>query len=100
LKRWLFQLTQKRVQSLHGSFDESVLIDWALKKENFNISDSSKAGHNKAIQISGKAFEAIAFISGVDKHRFEQMFDDMENNQMKNVDSFPKTLIQAYSFLS
>jgi hypothetical protein len=28
------------------------------------------------------------------------MFDKLENDQMKNVDSFPKTLIDAYNFLS
>jgi hypothetical protein len=55
---------------------------------------------SQAAQTPSEAFESIAFLSGADKNKYEQMFDDLENDQIKNVDSFPKTLINAYNFLS
>jgi hypothetical protein len=48
---------------------------------------------------SNQAFESIAFLSGADKNKYGQVFDDLEIDQMKYVDSFPKILIDAYNFL-
>jgi len=116
-KKRLFQLTQKQGQSLQeyhktfqahleviqglgGSFDGKDLVNWALKSKDINAPDASEADHVKAIQTSSETFEAVAFLSGADRYQFGRMFDDLENDQMKNVDSFPKTLVQAYNFLS
>jgi hypothetical protein len=38
-------------------------------------------------------FESTAFLSGADKNKYGHTFDDLENDQMRIVDSFPKTVI-------
>jgi hypothetical protein len=115
-KRKLFLLTQKRgqslqdyhkgfqaqlyvIQSLGGSFDGRDLIDWAYRKDGIDPYTATENQQRHAAQTSSEALESIAFLSGADKNKYGRMFDDLENDQMKNVDSFPKTLIDAYNFL-
>ena len=95
-----FQAQLEVIQGLGGSFDGKDLVNWALKKNDIDPPTASNIQHARAVQTSSEAFEAIAFLSGADKHRYGRMFDDLENDQMKNVDSFPKTLMEAYNFLS
>jgi hypothetical protein len=95
-----FQAQLEVIQSIGGSFDGNDLINWALEKEGIHPSNADDAQRKKARQTSSDAFESIAFLSGADKQRYGRMFDDLENDQMKNMDSFPKTLIDAYNFLS
>jgi hypothetical protein len=116
-KRKLFILTQKRgqslqyydkgfqaqldvIQSLGRSFDGKDLISWAYRKDGIDPYTATENQPRHAAQTSSEAFESIAFLSGADKNKYGRMFDDLENDQMKNVYSFPKTLIDAYNFLS
>jgi hypothetical protein len=59
-----------------------------------------KHQQRQAAQSSSEEFESTAFLSGADKNKYGQTFDDLENNQMKIVDSFPKTVINTYNFIS
>jgi hypothetical protein len=62
---------------------------------------TATANHQRqAAQTSSEAFESISFLSGTDKNKYGRMFDEHENDQMKKLDSFPTTLIDAYNCLS
>jgi hypothetical protein len=95
-----FQAQLDVIQSLGGSFDGRDLISWAYRKDGIDPYTATENQQRHAAQTSSEAFESIAFLSGADKNKYGQMFDDLENDQMKNIDSFPKTLIDAYNFLS
>jgi hypothetical protein len=95
-----FQAQLEVLQSIGGSFDGKALIKWAYEREGLDPKNFNETQKIIARKTASDAFEAIAFLFGADKQRYGRMFDDLENDQMKNIDSFPKTLIESYKLLS
>jgi hypothetical protein len=95
-----FQAQLEVLQSIGGNFDGKDLMKWAYEREGVDPQDISEAQRAKARRTASDAFEAIAFLFGAEKQRYGRVFDDLENDQMKNSDSFPKALIESYNLLS
>jgi hypothetical protein len=88
------------LQRIGGDFDGKDLMKWAYARERLDPQNINEAQRAKARRTASDAFEAIAFLFGAEKQKYGRVFDDLENDQMKNIDSFPKTLIESYNLLS
>ena len=52
--------------------------------------------HQQALETR---LEATAFLMPADKNRYEGLFQDLENEYLKDQDNYPRNLNQAYSLL-
>ena len=92
----------KVIEHCGGSIvDEQMLID-ELEIETdppillINATDADKL---KARTSAKEKALAIAFILSADRNRYGKMVEDMENNYLHNIDTFPESLIKSYTLM-
>lgn len=80
--------------------DEKILQDKLPEfKPPILIGVATTAEKTKARDLAREKTLSIAFLLSADRNRYGRLVEDMENNYLQNIDTFPGSLIDVYTLL-
>ena len=77
-----------------------TLVASELKAEGINPTEANSEEISDATARSSDAYEAMAFLSGLNKDRYQELLDDLANSYLNGRDEYPKNLVASYKLVT